>query len=201
MALLHNGSSIAWVERPRRLLDGHADGTGQTALGRAIRPPYALLSPTAYTLTGRIGSLGLPSALHWLMKLLSGVVVVTFGLSLIGLAVTIFARPRLAEHFLNSFASSARAHYTEQVLRLLVGASMVVFSPEMWQPDLFRIVGWLIVITAIGLICIPWQWHHRFAKWVIPPVVRHLKIYALGVFAFGVFLLYSVFSAGPYGAV
>ena len=199
VALLHSGSSIAWVEGPRRLLHGHAHGTGHTALGWSIRPSPALLSPIAYTLNGRIGPLGLPFALHWLMKLLSGVVVVTFGLSLIGLAVTIFARPRLAERFLNSFASSARAHYAEQVLRLLVGASMVVFSPEMWQPDLFRIVGWLIVVTAIGLLCIPWQWHHRFAKWVVPPVIRHMKIYALGVFAFGVFLLYSVFSAEPYG--
>ena len=134
------------------------------------------------------------------MKLLSSVAVVTFGLSLIGLAATIFARPPLAERFLSSFASSARAHYSEQVLRLLVGASIVVFSPEMWQPVLFRLVGWLIVVTAIGLLCIPWQWHQRFAKWVIPPVIRHIKLYALGIFAFGALLLYSVFSTGPNGA-
>ena len=134
------------------------------------------------------------------MKLLSSVVVVTFGLSLIGLAVTIVARPRLAERSLNSFASSARAHYSEQALRLLVGASIVVFSPEMWQPNLFRLLGWLIVVTSIGLLCIPWQWHQRFAKWVMPPVIRHMKLYALGVFAFGALLLYSVFSVGPNGA-
>ncbi len=81
----------------------------------------------------------------------------------------------------------------------MFGASLVVFSPEMWQPVVFRFVGWLIVVTAIGLLCIPWKWHQRFAKRVMSPVIRHMKLYALAVFAFGALLLYSVFWSGPNG--
>ncbi len=44
------------------------------------------------------------------MRLLSGIVVVGFGLYLTGLAVVIALKPLLAERFLKSFASSARAH-------------------------------------------------------------------------------------------
>ena len=47
------------------------------------------------------------------MIILSGIVVVTIGVCLIGLAGVIAIKPLLAERFLKSYASSARAHYTE----------------------------------------------------------------------------------------
>jgi hypothetical protein len=45
------------------------------------------------------------------MEVLSGMLVVAFGIFLIGLAVLIAIKPQLAERFLRSFASSAQAHY------------------------------------------------------------------------------------------
>jgi hypothetical protein len=128
------------------------------------------------------------------MSLLASIVVVAFGLFLIGLTGVIFARPRLAERFLLSFASSARTHYVEQAFRLLFGASLVVRSPVMWQTDVFWLIGWAIVVSSIGLLLIPWRWHHRFGARVLPMIVRHRKLYSVGLFAFGVLLLYGVFS-------
>lgn len=129
------------------------------------------------------------------MSVLAGVVVVSFGLFFVGLPVVIFARPALAERFFLAFASTARAHYTEQALRLLLGASLVVLAPAMAQTEVFRLVGWAIVITAIGLILLPWRWHHRFGAWVLPIVVRHMRLYSVGLFGFGALLLYGAFSA------
>ena len=127
-----------------------------------------------------------------IVNLLSGVVVVGFCLFLIGLAALIATTRLVAERFLRSFASSARAHYTEQGLRLLVGAAVVNFASSMRYPDLFRPFGWLIVVSAAGLLLIPWQWHHKFGTWVMPPVIRHMKLFALGAFVLGAFILYSV---------
>ncbi len=123
------------------------------------------------------------------MKLLSGIVVVAFVVCLIGLAVVIGIKPLLAKRFLKSFASSARAHYTEQTSRLIAGAAIVIFAPSMWYPDLFKFFGWLNIVTAEALLLIPWQWHHKFGKWAIPLVIRHLKLYALGVSALGTLIL------------
>ncbi len=120
-------------------------------------------------------------------------IVVVFGLFLIGCAWLAFAKPLIAKRFLMSFASSARTHYTEQVFRLLIGASIVVLSPTMWQANLFRIAGWMIVVTTVGLLLIPWQWHHRFGQWTIPLVIRHMKLYAIGMIIVGVLLLLGVF--------
>ncbi len=135
------------------------------------------------------------------MMLFSGVFVVAFASFLLGLAVTIYARPSRAARFLNAFASSAGAHYAEQAVRLVMGGSLVLFSSEMWQPNLFRLFGWIIVATTVGLLCIPWQWHRRFARWVVPPVIRHMKLYGFGVAVLGGFLLYSVCAGSANGAV
>lgn len=129
------------------------------------------------------------------VSLVSGVVVVGFGLFLVGLAVVIAARPLLAERFLRSFASSAPAHYAEQGVRLLVGAAVVAFSREMRYPEVFNAFGWLLVITTVALLLIPWQWHHRFAARVMPPVIRHLRLFALAALALAAFILYSVSAA------
>lgn len=121
-----------------------------------------------------------------------GIVVAAFGVLLTGLAVVIATKPRLAERFLESFASSARAHYIEQVLRLIAGGAIVIFAPSMWYPDLFNFFGWLIVVTAVGLLLIPWRWHHEFGKWAIPLVIRHMNLYALGASALAIFVFYGM---------
>ena len=126
------------------------------------------------------------------MKILSGFIVVSTGVFLIGMSVVIAAKPMLAQRILKSFASSTRAHYTEQAIRLTVGAAIVVFAPSMLFSNFFMFFGWLVVVTTVGLLLIPWQWHHKFGEWAIPLAIRHLKLYAIGTFVLGSFILYSV---------
>ena len=126
------------------------------------------------------------------MTLVAGAVVVAFGLFLIALAGAVFAKPALAQRFFMSFASSARVHYVEQVLRLLIGTSLVVLSPAMWQGNVFWLVGWAIVVSSVVLLLIPWQWHHQLGERVLPMIVRHMRLYAIALFAFGALLLYGV---------
>ncbi len=130
------------------------------------------------------------------MTLLAGIVVVVFGLFLVGVTGVVFAIPALAQRFLMSFASSARAHYIEQAFRLLVGSSLVVLSPVMWQTSAFWLIGWAIVVSSLALILFPWRWHHRFGGLVRPTVLRHMRLYAVGLLAFGCLLLYGVFFGG-----
>jgi hypothetical protein len=76
-----------------------------------------------------------------IMGAVAGAILVAFGLFLVGLTVVVFAKPAVAERFFMSFASSARTHYTEQIVRLLVGASLIIRSGAMWQPKVFWLVG------------------------------------------------------------
>ena len=128
------------------------------------------------------------------MSVVAAVVVVAFGLFLIALTGVAVAKPAIAERFVTAFASSARTHYAEQILRLLIGAALVVLAPTMWQPKIFWLLGWAVVMSSVALMCVPWQWHHRFAERVLPTVVAHLQLCAVGPFVFGALLLYAVFA-------
>ena len=130
------------------------------------------------------------------MRLAATFGVIACGLLFIAFAVVVFAAPAIAKRFLSHFASSARTHYAEQVLRLLFGVALVLDSPDMWQSSAFRLVGWAIIVSSVALMCTPWQWHHRFGERIRPMLMRHLKLYAIGAFAFGVLLLYGVFVDG-----
>ena len=134
------------------------------------------------------------------MNVVAKTIVVAFGLFLLGLTVVVFAKPAVAERFFTAFASSARAHNTEQAARLLIGASLIVLSPTMWQSNIFWLVGWAVALSSLALILLPWRWHHRFGERVRPILIRRMKLFAAGLFAFGVLLLYGVFSAGPHNA-
>lgn len=132
-----------------------------------------------------------------MMNGLAGAILIAFGLFLVGLTVVVFAKPAIAERFFMSFASSARAHYTEQVVRLLIGASLIIRSVAMWQPKIFWFVGWAIVVSSLVLILTPWQWHDRFGEIVRPILIRRMKLFAIGLLAFGVLLIYGVSTAFP----
>ena len=129
-----------------------------------------------------------------ILNAIAGAILVAFGLFLIAVTVVVFARPAVAERFFMSFASSARTHYTEQVVRLLVGASLIIHSVAMWQPKVFWFVGWAIALSSLVLILTPWQWHHHFGEKVRPMLIRRMKVYAVGLLAFGVLIVYAVFT-------
>jgi len=127
------------------------------------------------------------------MSVVAEIVVVAFALFLFGLTAVSFARPAVAERFFAAFASSARTHYTEQAVRLLVGAALIVASPAMWQAALFWVIGWGVVISSVALMLAPWRWHDRLGERVRPILIPRVKLFAVGLFAFGALLLYGVF--------
>jgi hypothetical protein len=128
------------------------------------------------------------------MSFVAEIVVVAFALFLLGLTAVTFSRPAITQRFFNAFATSPRTHYTEQAVRLLVGASLVVASPAMWQTKLFWLIGWAIVISSVALILAPWRWHHRFGEKVRPILIPRTKLFAVGLSAFAALLLYGVFA-------
>ena len=129
----------------------------------------------------------------------SGAVVAAFALFLLGLAAAAIVRPSRAARFLSAFARSPAAHYGEQALRLVAGIALVLFAPTAAHPGAFHLLGWVLVATSLGLLCVPWTWHRRFARLVVPPVLRHLRLYGLGAALLGAFLLWSVV-AGAYAS-
>lgn len=123
------------------------------------------------------------------------IVVIKFGLLLIGLGTVMVIKPSMAEGFVAAFASSRKGHLAEMLFRLVFGTSLGLTWMSMWQPQLFRLLAWTIILSSIALLILPWQFHQRFGSRVIPVLVRHMRLYGLGVLAFGVLIGYGVY--GP----
>ncbi|MBW3566983.1 MAG: hypothetical protein KY410_03325 [Proteobacteria bacterium] len=126
------------------------------------------------------------------MTWLAGAVVTGVALGMVATALLGVAAPEHLRRFLRGFASSARAHYLEMLVRVIAGAAFITYSPEMTPQDIFRLFGWIIVLTSAALLLVPWQWHRRFADIVIPVVVRHLPLYALVSLALAAFIVYGM---------
>ena len=105
-----------------------------------------------------------------IMKIVAGVITILFGLSLITLLIVALINKKLAATFLSSFGSSAKAHYTEQLLRLIAGLGVLIYSDRMLLPSLFEIFGWALTTTSALLIIMPWKWHNKFGKKAMPIV-------------------------------
>ena len=119
-------------------------------------------------------------------------IILLAALTLIGLSFIAFIKPTFAKHFLRQFAVSSKAHYTEQLIRIVFGLSLILYSPQMLYSEVFFFFGWLLVITSMGLLCIPWLWHKKFADKVIPWVIRLLPVYAVSCLVLGGFVAYGV---------
>jgi hypothetical protein len=128
--------------------------------------------------------------------LLVSVPVLLAGLYLVALAAVALVSPQRAKRFLLSFASSASAHFLELSARLVVGAALVLNAPRMKWAGLFAVFGWVIVVTTIGLLAVPWRWHRRFATWSVPYATRNMWLFAVGSLTAGVLVLLAV-ACGP----
>jgi hypothetical protein len=122
--------------------------------------------------------------------------VVSTGLYLVGLAAVSLLAPARAARFLLGFAGSALAHYLELLIRLLVGGAFVLHAPRMPFTSFFVLFGWVLIVTTVGLIAVPWRWHRRFARWSVPYALRSLKLVAIASLAFGLFVLAAVLRGG-----
>ncbi len=127
-----------------------------------------------------------------LVILAAGWVVAAAGLYFIALGVLCFLRPEATSRFLSAFASTARVHFLELSLRILVGVALVIVAAEMNFAELFRGFGGLLVGTTVVLAMVPWRLHRRFASWVTPSVLRVLGLFGLASLGLGLFLLCSL---------
>jgi len=124
------------------------------------------------------------------MDILAGVITTVFGIYLTSLFAIAFVKKKSVVNYLSSFASSAKAHYSEQIIRLTAGIGLVVYSSEMIFSELFKIFGWTLIITSLVLLTIPWKWHHKFGQWAIPFVIKNLRLYTLIASLLGIIILY-----------
>jgi hypothetical protein len=106
--------------------------------------------------------------------------------------VLAFVRPARIHGFLLGFAGSALKHYAELLVRLLVGASLLLLSPDSAHASVLLVFGWLLIITTALMALIPWRVHHRFTQSAVPKALQFLPLMGLVSLAIGACLLWAM---------
>lgn len=130
------------------------------------------------------------------LNTLAAVIVVLAAVWLFALATVAFARPDRVKGFFGKFASSAFSHFLETFLRLIVGAAFVIYAPQMKFSVAFTVFGWLLIMTSVVLLFVPWKLHRRFAEWSLPLVTRRMMLFGVVSYFGGIVILFSFF-LGP----
>jgi len=131
-----------------------------------------------------------------MIEMLALSVVVLTGLYFMVLAVVALFMPDRANRFLLGFADTAIKHYSEIFMRFVVGAALIRHAPRMLFPEIFTLFGWVLLITTACLLLIPWRWHDRFARLVVPRAARYIMLIGLSSLALGAFILAAVVLGG-----
>ena len=111
-----------------------------------------------------------------MLNALTLIVVVLCGVYFVVLGLTCLIASERAKAFFLAFAGSARKHYIEMTLRLIVGASLLVQAPHLEFSLGITVFGWMLIVTTAALLLMPWQWHQRFAQRVLPNFIHYLTL-------------------------
>ena len=126
------------------------------------------------------------------MLVIAKCIVVLVALFFLLLGILAFVRPARIHGFLLGFADSALKHYIELLVRLLVGASLLLVAPESTYASTLSACGWLLIITTALMALMPWRVHHRFTQSAVPKALRFLPLMGLVSLAIGAFLLWAM---------
>lgn len=126
------------------------------------------------------------------MLFVAKAIVVLVALFFLLLGILAFVRPARIHGFLLGFADSALKHYAELLVRLLVGASLLLVAHESTYASVLSAFGWLLIITTALMALIPWRVHHRFTQSAVPKALQFLPLMGLVSLAIGAFLLWAM---------
>ena len=120
-------------------------------------------------------------------------VVILSGVWLIAATGVMLVRPRIALQFVGKMASTNLINYSELTLRLIWGLALVVYAEFAAFPQTFRVMGFVLAVTAIILLLVPRKWHAAYAVFwsnkLTVPLVRFFAPFSL---ALGIFLIWAV---------
>jgi len=131
------------------------------------------------------------------VQTLSLAILAAAGLWLVGVALLMALRPDTCLQLIVKMKAmlergSWRLQFTEQGLRLVAGAAMIVRAPVSKFPLAFGIAGWILVGTSVIIMLAPMRWHARYGdflmSWLTSAIIRAFSPIAA---IFGAGLIYA----------
>ena len=91
-------------------------------------------------------------------------ILIIFGIFFIFVGVIMLFKPKTARATLRKAGSTNFINYTEITVRMIPAAALIIFSDASKYPDLFRLIGWFMLLTSFILYFVPRKLHHNFSN-------------------------------------
>lgn len=90
--------------------------------------------------------------------------IITFGLFFIGVGGIMLFKPNTARKTLRKAGSTNFINYAEITVRMIPAVALILYSSFSKYPEIFKIVGWFMLITSFILYFVPRKLHHNFSN-------------------------------------
>ena len=89
---------------------------------------------------------------------------ITFGIFFICVGGIMLFKPTTARAMLRKAGSTNFINYAEITIRMIPAIALITFADYSKYPDLFRLLGWFMLLTSFVLYFVPRKLHHNFSN-------------------------------------
>lgn len=119
-------------------------------------------------------------------------VLIFFGIFIIFIGFVMLINPKKARNTLRKAGSTNLINYTEITVRLVPAIALILYSEFSKFPDIFKIFGWIMLVTSVILYLVPRKIHHKFSMKsadILKPI--YFQLISPFAFLFGGLIIYN----------
>ncbi len=119
-------------------------------------------------------------------------IVILFGVFFLFVGMLMLLKPKKARSVLRKAGSTNFINYAEITIRIIPAVALIIYAPLSKFPEVFKILGWFMLVTSFVFYFVPRKIHHSFsmkaADFLKPFYFQIISIFA---FIFGGLIIYS----------
>lgn len=89
---------------------------------------------------------------------------ITFGVFFICVGGIMLIKPEIARQTLRKAGSTILINYGEITIRMIPATAFIIFANYSKYPEIFKTIGWFMLITSFILYLVPMKLHHKFSN-------------------------------------
>lgn len=127
------------------------------------------------------------------MIIIAKLTIIGFGIFIIGAGLFMLFAPQKAREVLRKAGSTNFINYAEITIRMIPATALILYADFSKYPDVFKVLGWFMLITSLVLYFVPRRFHHNYslkcADLIKPLYFQFISPLA---FLFGAFIIYCI---------
>ena len=116
--------------------------------------------------------------------------IASFGVLMVFICILMASNPHQFSAGIVRFSEKKWFHIFEILSRAIAGAIFIVYSSSTLYPTAFKIMGYVLIVVAIGLVILAPKRHKRFAMWAARNFENKFRPIGILSIPLGVLIIY-----------